>query len=291
MADTVAAPIEIPTWDGNAQIVWSPSVVTQDGQAAPVSAPAEAVDPSPVEAPETAAVQRSVVESGDRFMVVSDTAPSRNGVPVRSYGGYGTQVEAEERLAELADFSEKVLTPASDADLAMWHERSHAKPTVTSEDVAVHDLIEDEIAVRQGPTTVMAAAVKAVAKASGVVEERYTLGPVYIPGEEDAHGEWVDEVDLQKALWGWVRKGDRTIRLQHSERAAGEMVEVLTWPSELEAELTVPGGAVTKHLFPAETPFMGVVWEPWAWEMVKEGKLRGYSIGGKARRVTADIGA
>ena len=41
--------------------------------------------------------------------------------------------------------------------------------------------------------------------------------------------------------------------------------------------------------FPAETPFMGVVWESWAWDLVKAGQLRGYSIGGKARRVEADL--
>jgi len=34
---------------------------------------------------------------------------------------------------------------------------------------------------------------------------------------------------------------------------------------------------------------MGIVWEPWAWQMVKDGKLRGLSIGGKAQRIDADI--
>ena len=33
------------------------------------------------------------------------------------------------------------------------------------------------------------------------------------------------------------------------------------------------------------TVFMGVQWEPWAWELVKKGKLTGYSIGGKAERI------
>jgi hypothetical protein len=34
---------------------------------------------------------------------------------------------------------------------------------------------------------------------------------------------------------------------------------------------------------------MGVVWEPWAWDLVKAGKLRGYSIGGMAQRMEADL--
>jgi hypothetical protein len=41
--------------------------------------------------------------------------------------------------------------------------------------------------------------------------------------------------------------------------------------------------------FPANTVFMGVIWEPWAWELIKTGKLRGYSIGGKAERVLVDL--
>lgn len=110
-----------------------------------------------------------------------------------------------------------------------------------------------------------------------------------MPGVEDAHGEFTDEDTLQKALWDWVRAGDRTIYLQHGEKPAGEMVEIMTVPFPVEAELTVPNQGVSKFAFPANTPFMGVVWEPWAWELVKAGKLRGYSIGGSARRMEAEL--
>jgi hypothetical protein len=41
--------------------------------------------------------------------------------------------------------------------------------------------------------------------------------------------------------------------------------------------------------FPANTVFLGVRWEPWAWELVKSDKLRGYSIGGRAERLLADL--
>jgi hypothetical protein len=41
--------------------------------------------------------------------------------------------------------------------------------------------------------------------------------------------------------------------------------------------------------FPANTVFLGVQWEPWAWELVKADKLRGYSIGGRAQRLLADL--
>ena len=120
-------------------------------------------------------------------------------------------------------------------------------------------------------------------------EQRFTLGPVYVPGVEDAHGEFTDQDTLQKALWNWMRAGDRTIYLQHSDKPAGEMVEMLTWPMPIETALAVPGEGITKYAFPENTPFMGVIWEPWAWEMVKSGDLRGYSIGGKAQRMEADL--
>ena len=90
---------------------------------------------------------------------------------------------------------------------------------------------------------------------------------------------------MQKALWDWVRKGDRRIFIQHSDKVAGEMVEALTWPFPIEADMEVPNQGVTKQVFPADTPFLGVVWEDWAWDLVKAGELRGYSIGGRARRI------
>jgi len=115
------------------------------------------------------------------------------------------------------------------------------------------------------------------------------MGPVYIPGAEDAHGETIDSDELQKSIWEWVRNGDRTIYLQHSDKPAGEMVEIMTMPMQTEMSLMVPGEGVTKYKFPTDTPFMGVIWKDWAWDLVKAGKLRGYSIGGQAQRVEVEL--
>lgn len=121
------------------------------------------------------------------------------------------------------------------------------------------------------------------------IERRYTLGPMYVPSSLDAHAEWTDADELQKAVWGYVRKGDRRIRLQHDrDIVAGEFVEVMAWPYEVTVPMQKGEGSVNTT-FPANTVFLGVIWEPWAWEMVKEGKLRGYSIGGKAQRVMVDL--
>lgn len=122
-------------------------------------------------------------------------------------------------------------------------------------------------------------------------ELRYTFGPWYVPETVDAHNEWTDAKELQKTLWGYVRKGNRDIRLQHNTQiVAGEWVEAVTWPYEVTLPMTKADGTVQNHTFPANTPFLGVVWEPWSWELVKSGKLSGYSIGGKSSFLEADLG-
>jgi len=121
-------------------------------------------------------------------------------------------------------------------------------------------------------------------------EKRFTLGPWYIPDRADAHGEWTDPEELQKALWNYVKSGDRRIRLQHNKNVvAGEWVETMTWPYPVTVPITKADGSMGEHTYPTGTVFMGVQWEPWAWEMVKAGKLTGYSIGGKAERILVDL--
>jgi hypothetical protein len=121
-------------------------------------------------------------------------------------------------------------------------------------------------------------------------ERKYTLGPLYMPNKVDAHGEFTDEDELQGAVWEYVRKGDRRIRLQHNrDVVAGEWVEVMTWPYEMTVETAMADGTVQKSEYPANTVFLGVVWKDWAWNLVKEGRVRGYSIGGKAERISVDM--
>lgn len=122
-------------------------------------------------------------------------------------------------------------------------------------------------------------------------ERKFTLGPWYVPDSYDAHGEWTGAEDLQSALWGYVRNGDRQIRLQHNvDVVAGEWVEALTWPYAVNVPmLDVETGQVVEQEFPPNTVFMGVIWEDWAWDLVKQGKIRGYSMGGAGQRVEVDL--
>lgn len=233
-------------------------------------------------------VQRVIRQEGGQFCVYSEETG-------RSFGCYVSEQEAQARLAQIEQFSTNRMAKATTEELIDWHDRIHTVKA-TAEVKTVHDLIEDELESRglarpyelsqEEKLKLVERSADIIAKAA---EHRYTLGPVYVPGVEDAHGEFTDATTLQTALWDWVRKDDRRIYLQHGTKVAGEAVEVLTWPFPVEADLGVPGQGVTKFMFPANTPFMGVIWEPWAWEMVKAGQLRGYSIGGHARRMEADL--
>lgn len=119
-------------------------------------------------------------------------------------------------------------------------------------------------------------------------EKRYTLAPWYVPDSVDAHNEWADKEEIQRAFWDYLKKPDRSIRLQHNmDIVAGEWVEGLTWPHEIEVPVKHPEGE-KKIKFPAGTPFLGVIWEPWAWQLIKDGEIRGLSIGGKGKRIELD---
>lgn len=121
-------------------------------------------------------------------------------------------------------------------------------------------------------------------------ELRYTYGPWYVPESVDLHKEWATRDTVQQALWKYVDRGDRDIRLQHNtDIVAGRWVELATIPFPVSVPVENEHGVLVKHTYPAGTPFMGVIWEPWAWELVKAGKIRGYSIGGTAQRVLVDM--
>ena len=230
--------------------------------------------------------RKEIVEEEGEFCVYSEGRGRR-------FGCYETMEAAEERLAQIESFSRSLdgLTPGQ---LIAAHQLTEKSTGDMMLELA-RSVIEDRLEVlgfappyTTGDTTEKLAALHSVVPFAKA-EERYTLGRVYVPGRVDGHGEFIDADTLQKAIWDWVRSGDRTIYLQHSEKAAGEMVEILTWPMPIQTSLSLPGEDVRKVEFPAETPFMGVVWESWAWDLVKAGQLRGYSIGGKARRVEADL--
>jgi hypothetical protein len=123
-------------------------------------------------------------------------------------------------------------------------------------------------------------------------EQKFTLGPWYIPNKGDAHGEWTDADELQKALWDYVQSGDRDIRLQHNKDiVAGEWVEAMSFPVPVTLNMTKATGDAKEVTYPSGTVFLGVKWNDWAWDLVKANKITGFSIGGSAARVEMGIPA
>jgi hypothetical protein len=128
-----------------------------------------------------------------------------------------------------------------------------------------------------------------IMKSEGLTELRYTLSPWYVPDSLDAHGEWTDKDEVQQAFWKYLGQDNRDIRLQHNtDIIAGKWVEGCTWPYEMTTSVKHPEGDI-EYTFPAGTPFLGIIWEPWAWDLIKEGKIRGLSIGGTAERLESDL--
>lgn len=153
--------------------------------------------------------------------------------------------------------------------------------------------VTPEIAKKIYPDAFIVEVVKNIGKyevSTAEGEKRYTLGAMYIPDRLDAHNEWTDAEELQKAVWDYVKSNDRRIRLQHNrDVVAGEWVEVMAFPYELTVPIKTMTDIEVNHTYPANTVFLGVIWEPWAWELVKTGKILGYSIGGKAERLYVDM--
>lgn len=121
-----------------------------------------------------------------------------------------------------------------------------------------------------------------------LAEERYTFAPLYAPDRLDAHGEYAKADEIQHSVWDYVRRGDRRIRLEHQAQnyapVIGEWVEIVCWPQPVTITLVVPGSGARTVTLPAGTAWMGVIWTPAAWPLVKSGRLGGLSVGGRTKR-------
>lgn len=122
---------------------------------------------------------------------------------------------------------------------------------------------------------------------------RYTLGPLYAPLREDAHGEWIEDEALHKSLHEFVRQSSddgRRINLQHGDKGditVGEWVETMRWPYEHTIKVRNAAGEEHDVEMPAGTVYLGVIWDEEYWDTEKSAPkgLDGYSLGGRAMKV------
>lgn len=232
--------------------------------------------------------RHEVDKQGKGWSQGSDGYPSAGRVAWAAWGGDAAKSWVGKILRSVEKSVDAIAADPMqmDLDLALgWAEGEIAWEELPQN---VKDAI-DEVMVSEVPDEGADAIVKAdeqtelLHKADS--EHRFTLGPWYIPNRYDAHGEWTDADELQKALWEYVRTGDRDIRLQHNrDIVAGEWLEAMSFPVPVNIGMQKSGEA-KQVTYPAGTVFLGVQWKPWAWDMVKDGKIRGFSIGGAAARV------
>lgn len=114
----------------------------------------------------------------------------------------------------------------------------------------------------------------------------YTLAPLYVPGVDDTHAEYVTADDLEDGVVDYMDAGDFTINLQHTPGTkAGRCVGVIVWPFEVTCDLTVPGEVSRQVTIPAGAVYQAVKWEAWAWEQARTGRIRGLSLEGRAAKI------
>lgn len=122
-------------------------------------------------------------------------------------------------------------------------------------------------------------------------ERRYALGLAYparvAPGlGADGYNDWISEAALEKAAWEWMANR-REIGLFHKDGEMfdghGTVVESYIWRGDpWTVTSPVDGSTVTIH---QGDWMLGVVFDEYAWGLVKDGIVNGWSPeGGAARR-------
>lgn len=193
----------------------------------------------------------------------------------RSIGEYDSQEEAERRRDEVVKLSENSHDILYRMAL-LPDESLHAAMTILKRKYGT------------APDVTAKSYLSTVVKADE--EKRYTFAPLYMPNWVDAHGEFILPDDLQESIWSMSMQANHTLNLQHTSVLAGYWVELACWPYEHTCQLWLPDRGFQQVTLPAGTAYMGARWEPWAWELVLRGMVRGYSMEGVARRVEVDFG-
>ena len=241
--------------------------------------------------------RHEVDKQGKGFSQGSDGYPSAGRVSWAAWGGDAGKSWAAKILASVEKSVDAIASDPMQMDLDLatgWAEGEIAWDELPQnvKDAIDEVMAEDYSEEVEGSVGVVVKAdeqTELLHKADA--EHRFTLGPWYIPNRYDAHGEWTDADELQKALWEYVRTGDRDIRLQHNrDIVAGEWLEAMSFPVPVSIGMQKSGES-KQVTYPSGTVFLGVQWKPWAWEMVKEGKIRGFSIGGAAARIEMEMPA
>lgn len=120
-------------------------------------------------------------------------------------------------------------------------------------------------------------------------EQRFTYGLAYPALKADAARAADGMIDfaqpavIEAAAWSFMLKS-RDVGLMHDDSLGGghaQVVESHVWRGPRWTTKAADGSTVT--ISPGDW-CIGVIWSPEAWEQVKKGTIRGYSMQGAARR-------
>ena len=111
--------------------------------------------------------------------------------------------------------------------------------------------------------------------------KRYTLGLAYAPHRLDAHGEGMTADEVEQTAWGYLRKQE--IGLFHQDGTVGHARPVESYIYRgPDWRLTDASGG--EQIIKAGDWLLGAIWDPGAWDLVKKGKINGWSMDGLGRR-------
>jgi nucleoside-diphosphate-sugar epimerase len=100
----------------------------------------------------------------------------------------------------------------------------------------------------------------------------------------DTQGDAIDPEDLRDAVHEFIKSG-RSLGIMHIENAGGQPVQV----GEIVEMAVLAGDFMPESMSKAQEGLWMVakVTDDHAWDMIKDGTLRGFSIGGRGVRVAA----
>lgn len=117
-----------------------------------------------------------------------------------------------------------------------------------------------------------------ICKAEGATEERYVLGIVLEPDTVDSQGDIYTAETIRKSAYLFMEDYGN-VGLQHSGLINDKVKILESWIQRDDATI---GGQVVK----SGTWMLGVhVLDDDLWAAVKDGRITGFSIGGRAKRV------
>lgn len=122
-------------------------------------------------------------------------------------------------------------------------------------------------------------------------EKRFTLGIAYPANRLDSDKDWATIETVEKAAWTFLSRAN--VGLFHSEGTDGAGIPVESYiyrgPDWTIERTDEDGNVIAKETVKAGDWLLGVIWNEEAWDLIKQGKVTGYSLQGTATRRVREL--